>query len=137
MILSFQSYFIFTPFQNGFGLLSLLQFMTIVGWILLTFGPPMFFYDSSSWSQNKFILFCVTVSFWTVSVTGIKLYTLFTAGQIFAEYLIRIPLFLFIEWVLPPIYILIARNYVNQRNSRKDNQIEFDEEEKSPNSTLL
>lgn len=110
IVLSYTNYFVFTPFQDGFNILSTLQFGTIVGWVLLVFAPPLFFFDQQPWTRVKLLLFYASVSFWTIMVTLIKIYQLLTIGQFFAGYLVSIPVLFFFEWILPVLYILIARN---------------------------
>jgi hypothetical protein len=132
IVFSFRNYFIFAPFQQGVSLLSILQFSTIIGWVLLVFAPPLFFFDPQPWSKSKQIAFYVCVGFWTAAVTGIKIYQLLTIGQFFAEYLFRIPVMFFFEWILPVLYILIARNQLQafEEIGEYDEDIEEDSIEK-------
>jgi hypothetical protein len=108
-ILSFQNYFFLTPFQNGFNVLSTLQFVLVIGWITLIFAPPFFFRDSGEWSIRKLYLFYFTVVVYLISVTGIKIYTLSVFGAVYTEYLFATPILFLLEWVLPGFYIYIAR----------------------------
>ncbi len=108
-ILSFQNYFFLTPFKNGFNVLSVLQFLLVIGWILLIFAPPFFFRDNGEWSIRKLYLFYAAVVVYLISVTGIKIYTASAFGEVYTEYLFATPILFCLEWVLPGFYIYIAR----------------------------
>jgi hypothetical protein len=106
--LSFKSFFYYVPFANGFNLLSSLQALTVLGWVLLVAAPPLFFSTAMPWSKSKLTLFFVSVSLWTVSTALIKVYTLATLGKIWAEYLTVYPVMIYFEWVAPAFYIWLG-----------------------------
>ena len=109
IILSFQRYFFYIPFQNGFDVLSTFGFTAILGWVSLVVAPPLLLWKSETWTKQKNVIFLISVLLWTASTVGIKIYTLSTVGQVFAEYLVLYPVLFFMEWLLPGYYFLLAR----------------------------
>ena len=106
--LTFKSYFYFVPFQAGVNLFSILQALTIIGWISLIAAPPLFFASDYRWTRNKFYLFMVSVLLWTGTTLIIKINTLISFGQIWTGYLTTYPVMIFFEWIAPLIYAVIA-----------------------------
>lgn len=106
--LTFKSYFYFVPFQAGVSLLSILQALTLIGWVLLVAAPPLFFASEYRWTSKKYYLFLASVLLWTATTFAIKINTLITFGQIFAGYLTTYPVMIFFEWIAPAIYAYIA-----------------------------
>lgn len=106
--LSFKSFFYYVPFANGFNLLSSLQALTVLGWILLVAAPPLFFASSLPWSKSKLVLFFTSVGLWTASTLLIKVYTFATLGKIWAEYLTVYPVMIYFEWIVPFFYIWLG-----------------------------
>jgi hypothetical protein len=117
--LSFKSYFLFVPFQYGFNLLSTLGFISLIGWLSLTVVPPLMLASrSASWGVGKSVLLIVASSLWTLSTLIIKIYGLATAGQLWASYLILYPILIFVEWILPIYYVVIAIRLAKPRTPR-------------------
>jgi hypothetical protein len=108
VILSFPSYFLYLPFQDGFSLFAFLGFTTLLGWIFLVIIPPLFFSSSAKWSTLKSALFVAGVSLYTLSTLGVKVASLLSIGVFYAEYLVLYPVLIFIEWLLPSFYIYVA-----------------------------
>ena len=117
--LSFKSYFLFVPFQYGVNLLSTLGFLSLLGWISLAAVPPLMLASkSSSWGVGKSVLLIIASSMWTLSTLVIKIYGLATAGQLWASYLILYPILIFVEWILPIYYIVVAIRLAKPRTPR-------------------
>ncbi len=107
--LSFKSYFYFIPFQNGVNLLSILGFFSLAGWVLLAIVPPLLLNSNlSKWSIGKSTMLIIASSIWTLSTLAIKIYGLATVGQLWASYLLLYPILIFVEWILPIYYIVVA-----------------------------
>jgi hypothetical protein len=114
VVLTFPNYFFFTPFAKGFSLLGLLQFLTIIGWISLIVTPlVMFRSDEVLWSRNRFYIFTVLVSLWTISTLLIKIYNFSNFGLWFAGYLWIYKIFIVFEWLLPAFYIWLATDFLD------------------------
>jgi hypothetical protein len=114
VVLTFPSYFFFTPFQNGVNLLSILQFMTMLGWVSLIATPlVMFRTDEVVWERNRFYTFAILVSLWTISTVLIKIYNYVNFGEMFAGYLWVYKIFIIFEWLLPAFYIWLAADLVD------------------------
>ena len=110
--LTFKSYFFFKPFANGFNLLSILQFLTIIGWISLIAIPPLYFSSEYKWTPAKYFSFLGLTTLWTTSTLLIKVYTFVSFGQIWIGYLTTYPIMIYFEWIAPIVYLLIAtKNY--------------------------
>lgn len=108
VILSFPSYFLYLPFQDGIGLFAVLGFFALLGWVCLVVLPPVFFADVKRWTTKKNIAFIAVVSLYTLSTLGVKLASLITIGEFYGDYLIIYPVLIFIEWILPVFYIFVA-----------------------------
>jgi hypothetical protein len=109
IVFTFDQYFFFVPFSNGVDVLSVLQALTMVGWVSLLAVPPLMFYrDDAIWNNQRFWLFVVAVTSWTVSTALIKLYNLINYGSLYADYLWVYPVFIMFEWIIPAIYIWLA-----------------------------
>jgi hypothetical protein len=114
VVLTFPNYFFFTPFTKGFNLLALLQFLTIIGWISLIVTPlVMFRSEEVLWSRNRFYIFSVLVSLWTISTLLIKIYNFSNFGLWFAGYLWIYKIFIVFEWLLPAFYIWLATDFLD------------------------
>jgi hypothetical protein len=114
VILSFPSYFLYLPFQDGFSLFAFLGFTALLGWISLVVLPPIFF-ANPVWGTGKKVVFIAAVSLYTLSTVGVKWVSLFTIGTFYADYLVIYPVLIFIEWLLPIFYIYVA---VRQPNGK-------------------
>ena len=119
VILSFKDYFIFVPFKDGFSLLATLQFLTQIGILCLILCPPFFLLKESNFTVLWRTGFVICISLWTLSTLAIKLYTLINFGQIWYEYLVAYPIFLFLDWVLPGIYIWMLIKLTSKPKSRR------------------
>lgn len=109
IVITFDQYFFFVPFEGGVNVLSVLQALTMVGWIALLAVPPIMFYrDDAIWDNQRFWLFVVAVTTWTVSTALIKLYNLINYGSLYADYLWFYPVFILFEWIIPGVYIWLA-----------------------------
>jgi hypothetical protein len=107
--LSFQSYFLFVPFANGVNFLAVMAFLTQIGWLLLVAVPPLLLSKkSANWTGGRVALFIFASTLWTVSTLIIKIYGLVTAGQLWASYLVAYPIMIFVEWILPIFYVVLA-----------------------------
>lgn len=126
--LSFRQYFFYVPFQNGVDLISTFGFFALIGWIALVLVPPLILSRTETWKNFRHVTFLISVSMWTGATLAIKIYTLSTIGQIFADYLVAYPALFFVEWLLPIYYIFLAitlrKNYVNSiSNERATNSL--------------
>lgn len=114
VLLTFPNYFFFMPFQNGFNALTLLQLLTILGWISLLVTPlVMFRSEEMLWSKNRFYIFTILVSLWTISTLLIKIYNYANFGTWFADYLWVYKIFIVFEWLLPAFYIWLASDLLD------------------------
>jgi hypothetical protein len=114
VVLTFPSYFFFTPFQAGFNVLSILQFLTMLGWISLIATPlVMFRRDQVVWERSRFYIFSILVSLWTISTVLIKIYNYVNFGDMFADYLWVYKIFIVFEWLLPAFYIWLAADLLD------------------------
>lgn len=131
--LTFDNYFYYLPFRFGFNLLSFLQFLTICGWILLIAAPPLFLASEFKWTRLKFWLFLSSVSLWTISTLFIKIYTLFSIGQIPYQYLVAFPIMIYFEWIIPILYVYIGWRFYKPvsplKKTRISNRVRFDDED--------
>jgi hypothetical protein len=140
--LTFRAYFYYTPFTTGVDLLSFLQFLTICGWVLLVAAPPLFFASEYKWTVGKYWGFLVSVTLWTVSTFLIKIYTLVSIGIINYQYLTSFPILIYLEWIVPALYVYLAVKYYKPVTSVKPknvtNRVRFDDEvdtDSEPRST--
>lgn len=132
--LTFRGYFYYTPFSSGFNLLSILQFLTICGWILLVAIPPLAFSSEFKWSSAKYWFFLFSVTLWTLSTLLIKVYTVTTLGTLNYQYLTTFPILIYFEWLVPALYVYLAFNYykpvaVRQNQTRISKQVRFEDED--------
>ncbi len=129
--LTFKSYFYFRPFEAGFNLLSLLQFLTIIGWISLIAIPPLYFSSEYKWTPSKYYSFIGLTTLWTTSTVLIKVYTLVTFGTIWAGYLSTYPVMIYFEWIAPLVYAWIGfKNYKPANPSRPNRERRYREEDR-------
>ena len=113
--LSLKSYFFFVPFETGFNFLSLMAALTLVGWILLVAAPPLLLLSpQSKWTSRRTALLIVSASVWTFATTAIKVYGLAISGRLWADYLALYPIMIFVEWILPAAYVLLALSLQKQ-----------------------
>ena len=113
--LSLKSYFFFVPFETGFNFLSLMAALTLVGWILLVLAPPLLLISSpSKWTSRRTVLLIVSATVWTFATSAIKIYGLVVTGRLWADYLALYPIMIFVEWILPAFYVLLALNLSRQ-----------------------
>jgi hypothetical protein len=122
VILSFQSYFLFVPFENGFNFLSLMGAITIVGWVLLIFGPSLVLFGGAKnapWSLWRSISLIFFGTLWTAATTVIKIYGLAVSGQLWASYWLSYPILLFVEWLLPIYYVLLSIRLLRASSPKK------------------
>ncbi len=113
VVLTFPSYFFFVPFVGGLNALSVLQALTMAGWISLLVVPPFMLYrDDVIWDRSRFLLFSILVSLWTVSTALIKIYNYANFGAWYADYLWVYKVFILFEWIIPAIYIWLAYDFV-------------------------
>ena len=130
--LTFKSYFFFKPFEAGLSLLSLLQFLTIIGWISLIALPPLYFSSEYKWTQSKFYSFLGLTTLWTTSTVLIKVYTFVSFGQIWAGYLSTYPVMFFFEWIAPAVYVwIVTKNYKPAQLIKPARERRYREEEVS------
>ena len=108
IILSFRQYFFYIPFQNGFDAISTFGFLALLGWISLVVVPPIVLSGAEKWTTRRHVIFLISVLMWTGSTLAIKIYTLSTVGQIWADYLVAYPALFFVEWLLPGYYVFLA-----------------------------
>lgn len=127
--LTFKSYFYYAPFTNGVDTLSVLQALTLIGWVTLIAVPPLFFASDYVWSKNKFYGFVFSVGLWTAATTLIKLYTLITFGKIWYEYLLTYPTMIVFEWLIPAVYVWIAVNVYKPAKPRRVERNRYRNEE--------
>ena len=114
VVLTFPNYFFFTPFQNGVNVLAILQALTMLGWISLIVTPlVMFRKEDVVWDRNRFYIFAILVSLWTLSTALIKIYNYANFGLWFAGYLWVYKIFIIFEWVLPAFYIWLATDLLD------------------------
>ena len=114
VILSFPSYFLYLPFQDGISLFSVLGFTALLGWIFLIVLPPVFLAGPAGWRIKKTIGFIAVVSLYTLSTLGVKIVSLISLGTFYAQYLIIYPVLIFIEWLLPIFYVYVALRQSNK-----------------------
>ena len=131
--LTFKAYFYYTPFSSGIGLLPLLQFLTLCGWIALVAAPPLFLASEYRWTTLKYWGFLLCVTLWTISTLIIKLNTLINIGTINYQYLTTFPIMIYLEWIVPAIYVYIAVTYYKpipkQKPVRSSNRVRFEDED--------
>jgi hypothetical protein len=98
--------------------MSILQALTIVGWVALIAAPPLFFASEGRWTTKKYYLFLTSVLLWTVVTVVIKIASLISYGQLWVGYLTTYPVMIFFEWIAPLIYAYIAyKEYRPERRS--------------------
>jgi hypothetical protein len=103
IVLSFKSYFLFVPFTGGY--LAILQFLMQVGMVLLIVAPPVLLRNRADLSNAWRAWFIVSTTMWTVTTLAIKLATFISFGEVWYQYAITYPIFLFLDWILPGIYL--------------------------------
>lgn len=129
--LSFKSYFYFRPFELGFNLLSMLQFLTIIGWISIIALPPLYFASEYKWSTSKYYSFLGLTTLWTTSTVLIKVYTLINLGQVWAGYLATYPVMIYFEWIIPIVYVtIVIKNYKPTGQNRPTRERRYREDER-------
>lgn len=111
---SLKSYFFFVPFETGFNFLSLMATLTLIGWIILVTVPPILLAMRSKWNSRRTALLIVSASVWTFATTAIKVYGLAISGRLWADYLALYPIMIFVEWILPAAYVLLALSLQKQ-----------------------
>jgi hypothetical protein len=131
--LTFKPYFYYSPFSTGLNFLSILQLATILGWILLIAVPPLVLASEYKWNLARYWTFLGSVSLWTLSTLVIKIYTLVSIGSINYQYLTAFPILIYLEWLVPALYVYIAVKYYKPVSNKKvkslANRIRFDDED--------
>jgi hypothetical protein len=107
-ILSFPSYFFYVPFSSGVNTVTVLGFMTMIGWISLLVAPPLFVGVWDMWSKRRSYWLMAAVLLYPVATVLVKISSLVLYGEIWASYLVTYPILFFLEWLLPAAYVYIA-----------------------------
>lgn len=109
-VLSFPSYFFFIPgVPDGFTIFSFMQLFSAAGWFLLIVVPPLMFGFShiSTWGHVRSTIFLISVLLWTASTVLIQVVTLALYGEVWLEYLLVYPIFLFMSLGAPVLYVIM------------------------------
>lgn len=109
-VLSFPTYFFFIPgVPDGFTIFSFVQLFSTLGWVLLILVPPIMFGFShvSRWGHVRSTLFMISVLLWTVSTLTIQIIALALYGEVWLEYMLVFPIFIFMTVGAPALYVVM------------------------------
>lgn len=117
-ILSFPHFFFFLPnFSGGNALLASVQSLSQLGWIVFIFVPPFLVMQIREKKALNKRLFFISVLLWPISTLIIKLVLLVQTKNLFLDYLTSFPIFLFLEFLAPAVYLyLYFRSFGRQES---------------------
>jgi hypothetical protein len=108
LVLSFKNYFFFLPvFAGSNNLISLFQIFSTFGWVTLIVFPPVFMYRVVDWNRKTSVVFLALVLLWPISTIIIKILSFITWNVWLVSYLSTYPVFFFMDFFAPLIYVLV------------------------------
>jgi hypothetical protein len=115
-ILSFPHFFFFLPnFSNGNRLLAFVQIISQVGWVMFTAVPPLIFLRKSQSEDFGLTLLFIAIGIWPISTLTIKIILLVETQSLYLEYLISYPVFIFMEFFAPLVYLYFGIKLKRER----------------------
>jgi hypothetical protein len=102
-------FFFFNPLETEFHILGFAQIFAITAWFLLTFGPVLILLSKVQFDGIWWALFLVAVIAWPASVIIIRVILLIQFSNAHFDYLVKDPVFIFSDILVPLAYLLIAR----------------------------
>ena len=107
-ILSFPHFFFFIPnFSTGNVFLASIQSFSQIGWIIFLILPPLLLVSNKNSKRYSSKIFLFSVLLWPTSTLLIKLVLLIQTKNLYLEYMVSFPIFLFLELIAPAIYIYL------------------------------
>lgn len=107
-IFSFPNFFLYVPFSTGINTVTVLGFLTMLGWISLLVSPPLLIGLSRRWSKKRSVWLIISVLLYPLATVLVKISSLIVYGEIWANYLVSYPILIFLEWLLPAAYVFLA-----------------------------
>ena len=113
--LTFIPFFFSDPFQSGINPLTVTQFISGLGWILLVLVPPIIL-AIGRWNGFTKTSFLIAALLWPVTLIAIRIILGIQLGNPYLGYLITYPIFIFTDVLVPAIYALLWVR-MNKKNS--------------------
>lgn len=106
-IATFPDFFFFNPFDNSDLLRRIELTVSTIGWIISSTLIPVIFYLYSHNSKRLLNVLPFLALIWPASLVVAQLTTYIRTGDIYADYLINFPIFIFTDIAIPIIVIVV------------------------------
>lgn len=115
---TYPEFFFFSPFAYGVSSLSMLQLVSLTGWVLLISVPIIITLSEAPYNAFLRTLFLISAVLWPISLLAIRIVMLVNAQGLALEYLVNNPIFFFSDLIAPVIYLFMWKQLPRTSSKR-------------------
>jgi hypothetical protein len=105
--LTYPSFFFFNPFEAGISIHTLLQALSLLGWITLISVPVFILNKRVHFDGMVQLIFLVSVLIWPAGILLIRVMLMINTSDPHLLYLFEHPVFIVSDVIVPAIYVMM------------------------------